>query len=55
MTGRSLARAVLAAEGVAVTPDTLSSVECSLHSTLGRLEGRGIVREDGEPKKWKAA
>ncbi len=53
ITGRALARGVLTAEGVPVTPAVLMSVECSLHATLGRLEGRGIVREDGEPKRWR--
>ncbi len=55
MTARELARRVLAATGAAPTPDTLSSVECSLHAVLGRLEGRGVVREDGEPKRWLVA
>jgi hypothetical protein len=53
MTARELARAALAAEGVAPEPDVLMSVECSLHAVLGRLEGRGLRRELGEPKRWR--
>ncbi len=52
MSARSLARRVLAAEDIDPTPDVLMSVECSLHAVLGRLEGRGVVREEGEPKRW---
>ncbi len=55
MTARELARRVLEARGVAASPDVLMSVECSLHAVLERLEGRGIVREDGEPKRWGVA
>ena len=53
MTARELARAVLAAEGVAVTPDVLMSAECSLHAVLGRLELQGLQRQPGSPKMWK--
>jgi len=52
MTARALARRVLEARGVAPTPDVLMSVECSLHAVLARLEGRGIMRLEGEPKRW---
>ena len=52
MTARSLARRVLEAEGIAPTPDVLMSVECSLHAVLERLEGRGVTRMDGAPKRW---
>jgi hypothetical protein len=55
MSGRALARAVMIAEGLEPKLPVLSSVECSLHSTLARLEGRGIVREEGEPKRWRIA
>jgi hypothetical protein len=53
MTARSLARCVLEAEGAEPTPAVLMSVECSLHAVLGRLEGRGVVREGGTPKRWR--
>jgi hypothetical protein len=55
MSARELGRAVLAARGVPCRDRTLVSVECSLHAVLGRLEGRGIVREDGSPKRWRIA
>jgi hypothetical protein len=30
----------------------VSTIECSLHATLGRMEGNGLVRAPGEPKRW---
>jgi hypothetical protein len=55
MTARSLARRVLEAERAEATPAVLMSVECSLHAVLGRLEGRGVVRLEGEPKCWRTS
>ena len=52
MTVRALARGVLEAQGVEATPDVLMSVECSLHAVLERLEGRGVIRMAGGPKRW---
>ncbi len=55
MTARALARAVLDAKGIEPGVDVLMSVECSLHAVLERLEGAGIVRLDGAPKRWMVA
>ena len=52
MTARALAKRVLWARCVRSSPDLLVSVECSLHAVLARLEGRGVVRLPGEPKRW---
>ena len=52
MTARALARRVLDAKSVEPSPDVLMSVECSLHAVLERLEGRGVRRLAGEPKRW---
>ena len=49
MTGRALAKRVLATEGVEPKADVLMSVECSLHATLGRMEG--VWRSPGS---WRA-
>jgi hypothetical protein len=54
MTAREIARRLLAAKGLPVTDKRIKSVECSLHFVLERLEGRGVVREPGQPKRWKA-
>jgi hypothetical protein len=50
MAARELGYAVLEREGG--TRDDLISIECSLHAVLGRLEGRGLIREPGSPKRW---
>jgi hypothetical protein len=55
MTARALARRILAARGVPLTRRNLQRVECSLHAVLGRLEGRGVVRETTQPKRWAIA
>ena len=52
MTARALARRVLEARGKPPTLGNLQRVECSLHSVLGRLEGRGVVRVGNDPKRW---
>jgi hypothetical protein len=53
MTARAIARRVLEARGVALTRTNLQRVECSLHAVLERLEGSGVDREIGEPKRWR--
>jgi len=53
MTARALARRLLAAEGIPPTTEAISCAECALHATLGRLEGLGIVRVPGAPKRWR--
>lgn len=52
MAPRELAHRVLGARGVARTRANLQRVECSLHAVLERLEGRGVVRAEGSPKRW---
>ena len=52
MTARALARAVLERRGLPLVRRNLKPVECSLHAVLERLEGRGVVREPGQPKRW---
>ena|SRR5665213_607076 len=51
MAARELARRVIASEGGNDTD--LPSVECSLHAVLGRLEGQGVIRAEGSPKRWR--
>ncbi len=53
MAPRELARRVIAQEGG--TEADLPSVECSLHAVLGRLEGQGVIRAEGSPKRWGVA
>ena len=54
MTARDIAHRVLAARGEPPTNANLQRVECSMHAALARLEGRGIVRLEGTPKRWSA-
>ena len=54
MTPRAIARRILCARGVALTRQNLQRVECSLHAVLERLEGCGVLREEGSPKLWRA-
>jgi hypothetical protein len=51
LTTRQIARRVAEAHGA---PDnaTLFSIECSLHATLERRRRYGVVRVEGEPKRW---
>jgi hypothetical protein len=50
LTARELARRIMVAEGLPMSE--VSTIECSLHATLGRMEGNGLVRAPGEPKRW---
>ena len=52
ITARALARRVLQARGVPLVRANLQRVECSLHAVLERLEGHGVIRADGSPKRW---
>ncbi len=49
---RELAYRVMEARGVAPTYETMKSIECGLYAQLARLEGRGLERLDGAPKRW---
>ena len=53
MTARALARRVLAHHGVPLIRANLQRVECSLHAVLERLEGRGVIRAEDAPKRWR--
>jgi hypothetical protein len=53
MTPRALARRILSARGVALTRKNLQPVEVSLHFCFERLEGRGLERMVGPPKRWR--
>ena len=53
MAARELARRVIVSEGGEASD--LSSVECCLHAVLGRLEGQGVIRAQGSPKRWRVA
>jgi hypothetical protein len=55
MTPRAIARRVLEARGVPLNRKNPQRVECSLHAVLERLEAYGVVREPGEPKRWRLA
>lgn len=52
LTAREIARQIVAQRRLAADPQTVSSIECSLHATLARLEGRGVEKADGAPKRW---
>ena len=52
ITARALARRVLQAHGVPLVRPNLQRVECSLHAVLERLEGHGVTRAPGLPKRW---
>ncbi len=55
MSARALARRIIAVRGLDHQDrPTLKSIECALHSTLGRLEGHGLERVSVEPKRWAA-
>jgi hypothetical protein len=51
MTCRQIAHKVAEAHGVTDLA-TLYSIECSLHASLERRRRYGVVRLDGEPKRW---
>jgi len=53
ITARALARRVLEDRGVPLVRANLQRVECSLHAVLERLEGRGVIRAEGSPKRWR--
>jgi hypothetical protein len=53
MTPRALARRILSDRGVALTRAKLQPVEVSLHFCFERLEGRGLERMVGPPKRWR--
>jgi hypothetical protein len=53
LTAREIALRLIAA-GVGERAD-LSSIECSLHASLARIEGRGLERLEGAPKRWRVA
>jgi hypothetical protein len=56
MTGRELAYAVMQERGVSRTDlRRLKSIECGLQGVLERLEGDGIKRVPGRPKRWALA
>jgi hypothetical protein len=53
MSGREIAYRVM--EALSLDPSDygcLKRIECSLYGVLGRLEGDGIRREAGRPKRW---
>jgi hypothetical protein len=50
MAAPEIAALVLAQEGG--EPSELTSIICTLHAVLGRLEGNGVVRVAGRPKRW---
>jgi hypothetical protein len=51
LAARELARMVL--DRVGAPCSYLVNVECSLHAVLGRLEGSGVIRAEGSPKRWR--
>jgi hypothetical protein len=54
MTGRELAYAIMRERGIPLSDfPRMKSIECSLHSVLGRLEGNGIVKVASKPKRWR--
>jgi hypothetical protein len=54
MTTRAIANQIARAEGV-TNPKTVAAIECSLHQTLERRIGEGVVRVEGAPKRWALA
>lgn len=52
MTPRAIANRILAARGLPLTRPYQQRIECSLHAVFERLEGRGLVRAEGSPKRW---
>jgi hypothetical protein len=54
LTGRELAYAVMRERDVPLSDILrLKSIECGLHAVLGRLEGQGVVKVWGKPKRWR--
>ncbi len=53
MSARAVARRLLTERGMVHSLPNLQRAECTLHVVLGRLEGRGVVRENREPKRWR--
>lgn len=50
---RAIARRIMAADGIPATDfKRLKSIECTLHAVLERMEGCGLTREPGRPKRW---
>lgn len=54
LTTQEIAKRIAAIHGVTEEP-ALSSIECSLHVTLERRRAYGVVRLEGEPKRWSLA
>jgi hypothetical protein len=52
MTGRAIARRLLEARGIPLTEKNLKRAECSLYFSFGRMEGDGLMRAEGSPKRW---
>jgi hypothetical protein len=52
MTARAIAKRLLQARSEKLCRTNLQRAECSLHAALERLEGRGIKRASGSPKRW---
>jgi hypothetical protein len=54
LTGREIARMVMEARRIDPRDRRqLKSIECGLHAVLERLDGNGIVRVEGKPKRWR--
>lgn len=54
MSGRELAYRVMEAHHLDPQDfPRLKSIECGLHAVLARLEGDGVTRLPGRPKRWK--
>ena len=51
LTTRQIANRIAKAQGV-TDPKTVASIECSLHITLGKRVGEGVVQTDTSPKRW---
>jgi len=49
---RAIARRIAHDQGIA-EPKTIASIECSLHITLEKRIGDGVVRVEGSPKRWR--
>ena len=53
LTAQELTRRIIAEAGLDQADlDQFSSIECALHRTLGRMEGRAVVRVTDRPKRW---
>jgi hypothetical protein len=53
MTIRELAHRVAAEKGAG--PEDIPTIDAALCSLMERLEGHGVVRMAGEPKRWRVA